>query len=362
MRGLLRTVHRWCGLVVAALFLVQAVSGVLWANQERLAPVFHPELRLAAPASPASLDQMLASIHAWNPRGKLDRIALPVYGPGAAAVRVDLPGQGTQVLQLDPGAGRVLSSGPLWAYPEQFAERLHGSLFLGETGRWLLFAEGLVLMLMAVSGLIVWWPGLARLGRALTVRPRGPIRRLVRELHLAPGALAAGFLLVTGLTGALMAAEPLTAALVSRFAPVGADVRPALAPVPPGAAPRTAEQALDALRARYPVGRLVKVRTLGPGDRMVLGVFLDRRPLNPRAYSMVGLDRMTGELTVFVDAARNPPGDVAIAWLTPVHEGAIFGPLRPVAATALGLTLILMVVTGLSNWSLRRRLTARPAR
>jgi len=94
----------------------------------------------------------------------------------------------------------------------------------------------------------------------------------------------------------------------------------------------------------------------------VLGVFLDRRPLNPRAYSMVGLDRMTGELTVFVDAARNPPGDVAIAWLTPVHEGAIFGPLRPVAATALGLTLILMVVTGLSNWSLRRRLTARPAR
>lgn len=350
----LRLAHRWAGLAVGVLFLIQAASGILWSNQEALGAVFHPEALVASAQRHASLDAVFSAIARREPTARLDRIVFPSDSRLALTAWVTTGDGQTSILLVDPGEARILSSGPLAAYPEQLAERVHGSLLIGPAGHWVLFGEGLLLVGLAASGLVLWWPGRARLAAALTFHPKGPPRRTLRESHLIPGAGMAGLFLIIGCTGALMAAEPVTASLVACFAPLGPDVQPALPPIPARSPTITAQQAFDRLRARFPSARLVKVRTQGQGDRLVAALFVDPRSANPMAYDMAAIDRATGALTVLADAAHSQRGDAAIAWLTPVHNGAIYGPFRPLVATGGGLALIAMVLTGLANWLARR--------
>ncbi len=360
LRPALIRLHRWSGLAAALLFLTQAVTGILWSNREALTWLLNPEARLAAAGAAAPLDAVLAAIADRAPGSRLDRIDVPKARDAPLVAQVVAPGRRVRVLLISPGTARVLSTGPLTAYPELLAERLHGSLMVGGLGHWIVCGEGLVLAVMAASGLVIWWPGLGRMGGALLVRLSAPPRRFLRELHLAPGTLAAGALLVIGLTGALMAAEPLTTGLVGHFAPVAPDIVPTLPQGPPAPVRLSAQQALARLEARFPGGRLVKVRTLGSGDRLVLAVFVDPRRGNPMAYDMAGLDRATGSLMVYADATRVLSGDALVAWLTPVHSGALLGAWGPLAATSGGLALILLVSTGLINWRLRYRPPRRP--
>lgn len=359
MRNTLRIAHRWSGLALAPLLLLQAVTGLLWSNQEALTPIFHPEARVAASSAPAPLDDLLGAIAARYPDGKLDRIAFPTDDRLALTARVVTAAEGLDIVLVDPSTARILSSGPVWTYPEQWAERMHGSLLLGRTGHWILFCEGALLVFMVAAGLVLWWPGRKRLAGALVVHISAPPRRLLRDLHLVPGALAACFLVVIGLSGALLAVEPLTAVLVSWLAPVATEVEPFLPAAPAGPKAVTDQQALVALQARFPSGRLVKVRFMGPQDRLLVAVFADASAHNPSTYDMAGLDRRTGDMTVFVDAARRPAGDVALGWLAPVHASEIYGPLRAAVAATIGAVLIMMVLTGVANWLARPKRQAR---
>jgi len=359
MRGVLRIAHRWSGLALAPLLLLQAGTGLLWSNQEALTPIFHPEARVVAGTAHAPLDDLLSAIALRYPDGKLDRIAIPADDRLALIARVITATDAVDIVLIDPSSARILSSGPVWTYPEQLAERLHGSLLLGRAGHWILLCEGVVLVFMSAAGLCLWWPGRERLSGAFALHISGPRRRLLRDLHVVPGALAAGFFIVTGLSGALMAVEPLTAALVSRLAPVAAEVEPVFPVAPAGPNAVTAQDALATLQARFPASHLAKVRVTGAGDRMLVAVFDDVRSPNPGSYDMAGLDRRTGVTTVFVDAARRPAGDAAIAWLAPIHAGEVYGPLRSAVAIMIGGALILVVQMGVSNWLARPR---RPAR
>ena len=353
LRPTLRTIHRWSGLLAAPLFLAQAVSGILWSNQEALTPIFHAEARRAQPGS-APLDDVLHAIAVRAPDARLDRVSFPHNPQLPLTARVVSANHAIGILLIDRATGRVLSSGPLASYPEQIAERVHGSLMVSQVGHWIVFGEGVVLLAMATSGLVLWWPGLLRLRSALVVHVDGPPRRLIRELHLVPGVFSAALLLVIGATGALMAAEPLTTGLIGLIAPVAPDIAPQAPqdPAPRGA--KTAEQALAILQSRFPSGRLVKVRTLGPESRMILGIVAEARPAHPTAYDMAGLDRATGVLTVYADASRGLPGDDLVGWLAPIHAGEIYGRFRPLITTSGALAIILMTSTGLSNWLVRR--------
>ena len=353
MRRPLHVLHRWAGLIAGPLLLLQALTGLAWTFQEPMTALLHPEARV--PGGPrAPLDDVLAAIVGRYPGGELDRIQFPRDETLALTARVKVHGA-TYLVLVHPSTTRVLSSGPLWAFPEQLAERLHGALLLGRTGHVILQVEGLALALMAGSGLVLWWPRLASKGQAFAIHIRAPLPRLVREIHQAVGAVAAVFLVVVGTTGALMASESLTKALIAGVAPVAPDIDLRLPPTPAGAPLISAREALEALQARFPNGRLVKARTQGAEDRAVVAVFVELSAGNPMAYDMAGMDRATGAVTILAEARRQPSGDAIMAWLAPVHTGAIIGPLWWPFAVGLALALIGMALTGLTLWLIRQR-------
>jgi len=354
-KKVLTLAHRWVGLALAVLVLLQAGTGLLLVNKDALEPLVHPQARVE-PGRPASLDAVVAALRAAHPDLRLDRIYTPHRPDRALTARMLDKDRAMTIVLVDPASARVLSTGPLTAYPLQLAERLHVSLLQGAMGQVILLIEGICLLFMAISGLVVWWPRLKLLGHALRIHVDAGSRRLLRDLHLVPGAFAAVFIAVSALTGAGVIAEPLLKPAIGAVAPVGPNlVMPDMPPLPPGQDLASAQSAMDQLTARFPDGRLRQIRFVGPNERLVGVVMESANNPNPRAHHLAAVDRGNGRLIVWEDGDHQLQGDAILAWLLPIHTGEVLGWVRTGVMSLVALTLAMLTVTGVWMWAIKPR-------
>lgn len=78
---------------------------------------------------------------------------------------------------------------------------LHENFLLGPAGRTVNSAGAIAVLLLALSGLVLWWPGIARWRRSLHLARKVSWRRKVWDLHSMIGIWSAGFILVFALSG-----------------------------------------------------------------------------------------------------------------------------------------------------------------
>ncbi|GIL39118.1 PepSY-associated TM helix domain-containing protein [Roseiterribacter gracilis] len=354
-KATLLRLHKWCGLSLCILLLLQACTGLLMAHREWLRPLLHSHSRIEPGRPMMPLDQLFAGLQARFPEHRLERLVQNQRDDVALLARFYKAGRRDLIIaDVDPATGVVLGSGPLVAYPLQLAERLHVSLLIGTTGSAILVAEGLGLAFMAISGVLIWWPRTARLLRALRIHWRGSTSQVLRDLHVVPGALIAPLLVLSSLTGVLIIADPLTHALVGSFAKVNPEISLDLPPATRPNQPMSWQVAYEQMRARFPDSRLRQIRPLDPQGRTLGVLSVAQNVANPRAHDMALVDRWTGALVVFSDGHALPPGQAALDWIMPLHTGEAYGPLRPLLMTLSGGGLATLTVTGAWMW-LRQR-------
>lgn len=78
---------------------------------------------------------------------------------------------------------------------------LHDDLLAGPAGRRVNGVGAIGVLLVAATGLSIWWPGAGRWRRRLILHRGVGWRRFVWDLHNAMGFWSAGFVLVFGLSG-----------------------------------------------------------------------------------------------------------------------------------------------------------------
>ena len=81
---------------------------------------------------------------------------------------------------------------------------LHDDLLGGETGRRVNGIGALLVIVLVVTGSIVWWPGIQSWRRSLMVRRHTGWRRLTWDLHSAVGFWTLGIILMFALSGAYL--------------------------------------------------------------------------------------------------------------------------------------------------------------
>lgn len=82
---------------------------------------------------------------------------------------------------------------------------LHENLLLGETGRFVNGVGAIGLVLLSLTGAVIWWPGIANWRRALRVNWRSLFARFSWDLHSALGFWGFLFVLMWGVSGAYLA-------------------------------------------------------------------------------------------------------------------------------------------------------------
>ena len=347
MRRSLRVLHRWVGLLLVLPLLVQSMTGFVLAVTpvwEALRPI--PAVSQGA-AQPAS-----AILAAAATPG----LVVARYHPGAPAV-VDLSMPGGRFPQrqvmVDPVSLTVLGSRPSSRF-YRFVHDLHADLLVpASLGRSIVGWFGLGLLVMGLSGLVLWWPAPGRWRAAVTVTGAARGARLQRELHGAAGFYACAMLVVMSLSGMTLAFPQTIRAALHLPAvrlPRGGDV-----PLDIDAVIARAQQAV-------PGATLTELRLPNaPGRPVMLWLHADGTLAGaPPIIAMI--DPAGRRVVSLQDPRTEPTGAALLAWLRVMHFGEAFGPVWRAAVSLTAILLALLTTTGATLWLLRRRNRNRVAR
>lgn len=204
-RRLFFQVHLWTGLGVGLYIFVISLSGA--------ALVFREEIRRASEKRPVSqelgeplgFDGLKEAAEEAFPEHRISWIRNRENPREAVEVWLEREAE-REILLFDPVSGNLL--GPkengVGAALQWLAD-LHIHLLAGDTGMLVNGVGGGFLTLMALTGAVIWWPGVKNWRRSLIINPKKKWKRLNWDLHSAIGFWTLAFVLVWGVTGVYFA-------------------------------------------------------------------------------------------------------------------------------------------------------------
>jgi uncharacterized iron-regulated membrane protein len=389
-RKLIVRLHRWTAFAAGLILLVVVLSGAIILFTPEVNQVVNSELyRSTETERPVRPEEALAS--AQREFKGFGSGASVISDRGVYAIWND--GFKKQVF-VDPGTGKVNGTYDEDAGVMGFLRNLHmcglgckghpGYLpFLDErvkvlgnklrVGGLVLGVVGLILLFFALSGLVLWWPGVKRFARGLVIRRKAGSYSTNYDLHKVLGFAAIPFLAMWAITGAgfefkqieeawygalpgsMPAEEEVYAPFASRpgeekmddrdIGPAAAQ-RAALAAVPGSEFVSVAMPAADDRKSFYDVWVATSIDSYEHYDW-------------PGTHE-VAVDRWSGRTKV-IYPGNGDGGHPNFTqrlwedWNFAAHAGTPVGWIPRVAWLGFGLTPLLLAVTGVSMWWIRRR-------
>jgi uncharacterized iron-regulated membrane protein len=353
MRALLMRLHRYLSLACAVFWLVQALTGVLLVYRLEIYDALIPGAQ--KPIDMAAVEQTLIRLEHDNPGWTRNSIWASGSGAHRFDIVLDTPdGSHNRYWRVD-GAGQVLQIGPVsddggGSHFFNTLTRLHYTLFLGDTGRWIIAASGLLLISNIIIALKMAWP---RKGQALDVlKPanRGNLRAKLFSWHRAIGLWLAFPAMIMVLFGVGEAFED----EIGGWLGVKAD-GPEAAQI---AAVTPAIGLNAAVKSALPLYPAAAISGIGfPSADAPWYTITLRQPAEPvKAYGRtkvwVGTD---GRVLKTHDPLKASAAWQFTKFLYPAHTGEAFGSLGRALAFVIGLWLLGMGALGVAMWIARHR-------
>jgi len=223
LRRALFQVHLWSGIAVGLYILLISVTGSVLVYRNELYRAATPEPIISKGSGPRLTDDQLAEAARQLYRGyRVVRIGRATNLDQAVDIWLRR-GEETKKRLFDPRSGSDLGdSVPTAIWLVSTLLDLHDNLLAGSTGREVNGIGAFALLVLAVTGLAIWWPGNKRWRRSLTV-PRGMGgKRLIWHLHSMIGFWSLGFLVVFGASGIYFAVPEVIQDFADRIEPLTA--------------------------------------------------------------------------------------------------------------------------------------------
>jgi uncharacterized iron-regulated membrane protein len=330
-------IHRWLGLAVAALWLLQAATGILcvfhWEIDDAITPGVHRAIDFRAieqhvtPLAPHSM---------WSTAGRADRFDVSIDG---AVVRIDGEGNTLRTRRDD----ETFTHGGI----VDTLVVLHQSLLAGDRGRWITGSSGVLLLSNLLLGAIAAWPRRGQWMRAL--RPVNAAARVARRYswHRAVGLWIAVPAMCVVAAGVLLAFDE----QLEKFLGVEQNAPSA----PAGVVRIGLPQAAMIATARFP-GCAVSGVSFPTAEKAMWTFTLKQRGEMQRAYgkTRVFIDatngRVVGEFNALTTSGRQRFLDHLFAF----HTGEIVALPGRLIVLATGSGLVIVIYFGVALWWARR--------
>lgn len=164
-------VHKWIGLILAALIIPISLTGSALVWHDPLEKMLHPERHAISGTSTLPLTAYAAAAQAALADGeRLQRIELPEAADEPVTATASKPAEGRpqrRTLYLDPPTGKVLGTARSGEGAFQVMHRLHGSLMVPGVGRQVVGWVGMAMLVSSLTGLWLWWPLVGSVRRGL---------------------------------------------------------------------------------------------------------------------------------------------------------------------------------------------------
>lgn len=367
LREWLFQIHLYTGLVAGLYALLIGVTGSALVFQPQMRDWLDRELTEVAGSGPhVSAGQVIASITKAHPDFHIMSVRMPK--DENATFRVSASHMGGHEYYVNPFTAAVVGEGRPKDDFLAWLQQLHFNLLSGKTGRIVNGVGGLMLLLLAATGLVIWWPGAKNAKRAMSISWRSKWKRLNYDVHNSIGFITLAFTVVISATGAYYAWPDESKALVGWFSPLRQKTAAPRLARRPAAEEVPVDELLKTAREMIP-NAWVSMVMLSHGDGQPVKVTLMNG--GPREYqnsNYVYLDPYTGTVLRVDSVEDRSIGDAIIAWVAPLHFGT-FGGGTPVYVLwlLLGLSPAILGVSGILMWWNRvlvkkvNRLTVRAA-
>ncbi|HST09801.1 MAG TPA: PepSY-associated TM helix domain-containing protein [Terriglobales bacterium] len=348
-RRALFQIHLWAGVGIGLYVIAISVSGsILVFQQDVLDDTRESISTLSNPVSFGGAVELAQRAH---PEGKLLYIDNRNRNANIVSILLTVP-QGTQVINVDRASGQLVDDSVRQQRHGVFSflEDLHNELFSGSTGEKVNAVGGGLLLLMSLTGIVLWWPGQNNWRRALTVLWRARWPRVNFDLHVAFGFWTLLFVAMWGVTGLYFGFPFQFRKAIAVFTPIVE--MPSVSHWKPGQPVRPVDQFIDKALSRFSGTELVFLTySVHDSDGSIV-VLLSRNRRIPLEVSrdIVYLHPSTLEILGTEESAHWTWGDKLLMWAYTVHFGDFGGlPTKLIWAT-LGLIPAGLTVTGYLMW------------
>jgi uncharacterized iron-regulated membrane protein len=345
-RNALFQIHLWAGIILGLYFVVIGLTGTLIVYKKELERAMIPHLiRVEPQPQRASFQAMYDSVRRAYPQAGISNVFL--YPEGVSwSFRLSENKERVQVY-VNPYTAEVLGEDRYRNKFLQWVYDLHVNLLAGKTGVLLNGIGGFALALMALSGIVIWWPGRRFWRTGFVYARRAGWKRQNYDVHKLLGLSSAGFLLLLGVTGSYWTwPKEYEAALAWLTRGPAKTSAPKVAPTDP-AQWQDLEAILASARAALPEGQPSLFRFAAkPGETHSLKRIL---PTDWRTQGddTVYIDPATARVVHIDLHAEQPLGVRLQRDIYALHFGTFGGHGTRVLWLLIGLTPLVLFVSGL---------------
>lgn len=218
-------IHLWTGIVLGIYVVLISVSGSAIVFRNELYQSLWPGPKIVPISGPRlSHDALKAAVHRAWPKYSVSYIFDSKRKDEAVEIwisKIADPHAKTKGRLFDPFTGADLGpSRPAMIGLIAWFTDLHTNLLGGETGRKVNGILAIFVVIMGVTGLVLWWPGIGRVRRSLRIDFRANWKRLNWDLHSVVGLWMFAFVFVWGVTGVYVVFPTPFQAVVNHFSPL----------------------------------------------------------------------------------------------------------------------------------------------
>lgn len=205
VRKALFQIHLWTGIAIGLYMSAICVTGSILVYRNELYRAFSPKPTIVTGSgAPISEEELKSASRRLYPAYEISEIR---RGKTANhAIEISLR-RGSKIKRrlLHPFTGADLGDPlPAGFRFTAWLRDLHDNLLYGQTGRRVNGIGALLILVLSVTGALIWWPGTGRWRRSLTLDRRANWKRLNWSLHSAIGFWFFAFIVMWGLTGAYL--------------------------------------------------------------------------------------------------------------------------------------------------------------
>lgn len=356
--------HRYLALTAGLFFALLGFTGSLNVYRNALDEILNPQLVIEHPGNAyLPLDRIMAAVHKAHPgRNGSWTLEMPNSSHGMATAWYEQPHEtvgeyyAPLMVSVNPYTAEVVASRFWGKTAMTWLLDLHTQLRFGHSGENAVGLLAILLMISVGSGLYLWWPGMGRGLQAFTICYNAGMVRLAFDLHRVIGLLSAIALLLLAFTGFHLSypqmLETLTGAPVMHHGSDRSTIRSTaeLNNIPVGLG-----SAAFIARSVFPRAELRRITTPDSNADVYRVNFRQEGELNrAHPFAMVWVDRWSGQIKEVRNPANFSPGQTFATRMWPLHSGDAFSATGRFLWFIVGLTPLLLYVSGLLCWLHRR--------
>ena len=348
LRRALFQIHLWAGVLLSLYVVMIALTGSVLVFRTELKRIQLPKaLSPYDPVRIASIAMVSEQFEMLYPSGKIENVITPSPQMPAFVLTATDAHQKPFAMVADPITAKLYQQPRTWL---DWVYDLHVYLLLGTA--YGMQANGIgaaVLLLLTLTGLALWWPGIKIWTRGLRIGLGHSWRRINFDAHNAIGFWTLLIVSWWAISGIYFAWYRQVSAVVAFVSPLKGMVSPVV-PVRSHVGPvRTSlPQVLDAIHLASPSGHLYSLSDPSLSGATIYALVDLRAPGDFSHRDILTLSTADAHvLTVWHYGQNRSLGDWFLWAMHPLHFGTLWGLPVKILWAACGIALAMLSITGL---------------